>query len=84
MDKLATNPARDAGWQRQVEDVRAAYQDVLAANKPSRELSDVRWMIEELRISYFAQTLGTKYPVSDKRIYRALDALDRPSVSLAR
>ena len=84
LDKLATNPARDAGWQRQVEDVRAAYEDVLANNKPSRELSDVRWMIEELRVSYFAQTLGTAYPVSDKRIYRALDALDRPPVSLAR
>ena len=84
IDKLATNPARDAGWQRQVEDVRAAYEDVVANNKPSRELSDVRWMIEELRVSYFAQTLGTAYPVSDKRIYRALDALDRPAVSLAR
>jgi ATP-dependent helicase HrpA len=84
IEKLATNPARDAGWQRQVEDVRAAYEDVLANNKPSRELSDVRWMIEELRVSYFAQTLGTAYPVSDKRIYRALDALDRPAVSLAR
>jgi ATP-dependent helicase HrpA len=84
IDKLATNPTRDAAWQRQVEDVRAAYDDVLANNKPSRELSEVRWMIEELRISYFAQTLGTAYPVSDKRIYRALDALDRPAVSLAR
>ncbi|HEV3360332.1 MAG TPA: ATP-dependent RNA helicase HrpA [Pseudonocardiaceae bacterium] len=84
IDKLTSNPTRDAAWQRQVEDVRAAYEDVLANNKPSRELSDVRWMIEELRISYFAQTLGTAYPVSDKRIYRALDALDRPAVSLAR
>jgi ATP-dependent helicase HrpA len=84
LDKLATNPSRDAAWQRQVEDVRAAYDDVVANNKPSRELSEARWMIEELRVSYFAQTLGTAYPVSDKRIYRALDALDRPSVSLAR
>jgi ATP-dependent helicase HrpA len=30
-------------------------------------------MIEELRISYFAQTLKTAYPVSEKRIYRAID-----------
>jgi ATP-dependent helicase HrpA len=30
-------------------------------------------MIEELRVSYFAQALGTKYPVSDVRIYRAID-----------
>ena len=32
-------------------------------------------MIEELRVSFFAQALGTPYPVSDKRIYKALDAL---------
>ena len=29
-------------------------------------------MIEELRISYFAQEIGTAYPISDVRIYRAL------------
>ena len=35
----------------------------------------VRWMLEELRVNYFAQSLGTPYPISDKRIYRALDDL---------
>ena len=35
----------------------------------------VRWMIEELRVNLFAQNLGTKHPVSDKRIRKALDAL---------
>jgi ATP-dependent helicase HrpA len=30
-------------------------------------------MIEELRVSHFAQSLGTAYPVSEKRIYRVLD-----------
>jgi len=86
LDKLATNPARDEAWRQQVDDVRAAYQELLdaAGRAPSRELLAVRWMIEELRVSYFAQTLGTAYPVSDKRIYRALDALERPAVSLAR
>jgi ATP-dependent helicase HrpA len=32
-------------------------------------------MIEELRVSYFAQTLGTPYPVSEKRIRRAMAEL---------
>lgn len=36
------------------------------------ELVDIRWMIEELRVSLFAQALGTKYPVSEKRIQQAL------------
>jgi ATP-dependent helicase HrpA len=34
-------------------------------------------MIEELRVSLFAQQLGTPYPVSEKRIYRAMDAVGR-------
>ena len=37
---------------------------------------DVGWMIEELRVSLFAQTLGTPKPVSVQRIGRAIDALD--------
>ena len=37
------------------------------------EVRDIRWMIEELRISYFAQQLGTPYPVSDKRILQTME-----------
>ncbi len=36
---------------------------------------DLRWMVEELRVSLFAQPLRTAYPVSEKRIYRAMDDL---------
>ncbi|MFF8917908.1 ATP-dependent RNA helicase HrpA [Streptomyces sp. NPDC015032] len=39
-----------------------------------QEVLDIRWMIEELRVSYFAHALGTAYPVSDKRIMKAIDA----------
>ena len=39
---------------------------------------DVRWMVEELRVSYFAHALGTAYPVSDKRIMKAVDAAAPP------
>jgi ATP-dependent helicase HrpA len=44
----------------------------------TQELQRIRWMIEELRVSYFAQELRTPYPVSDKRIYQAMDELARP------
>jgi len=40
-------------------------------------LDDVRWMIEELRVGLFAQQLGTRYPVSEKRVRRALEEADR-------
>ena len=39
------------------------------------ELAEVRWMIEELRVSLFAQRLRTAYPISEQRIYRVLDRL---------
>jgi ATP-dependent helicase HrpA len=32
-------------------------------------------MIEELRVNLFAQAIGTPYPISEKRIYRAMDAV---------
>jgi ATP-dependent helicase HrpA len=38
-------------------------------------LAEVRWMIEELRIGLFAQTLRTAYPISEKRILRAIDSV---------
>ena len=39
---------------------------------PVRQL---RWMVQELRVNVFAQVLGTPYPVSEQRIYRAMDAV---------
>ena len=41
--------------------------------RPDRpKIREVRWMIEELRVSFFAQQLGTAYPISEKRILKAL------------
>jgi ATP-dependent helicase HrpA len=62
-----------------IAEVQQAYQQLLnklPADEPLGEsLLQIRWMIEELRVSYFAQGLGTPYPVSDKRIFRAIDQL---------
>ena len=77
--KLPEHPDRDRAWMHTVQQVQQAYQDLIAALPPDRptgpDLLQIRWMIEELRVSFFAQTLGTAYPVSDKRIYRAMDQL---------
>jgi ATP-dependent helicase HrpA len=77
--RLAGNAARDGGWMREVHEVRAEYDAVLAALPPHRreapDVVEIRWMIEELRISLFAQELRTPYPISAVRVYRALDAL---------
>ena len=72
MDKLAQDVSRDRAAMLRVEQVQQAYQQLLTKlpkSKPiSDEVAEIRYMIEELRVSLFAQQLGTKYQVSDKRI----------------
>ena len=45
-------------------------------HKNAATLSHLRWMIEELRVSLFAQTLGTRYPISEKRLEKAWKSLE--------
>ncbi|MGH3839085.1 MAG: DUF3418 domain-containing protein, partial [Pseudonocardiaceae bacterium] len=74
LDKLPRDPARDRDWMHRVETVVQAYRQLRDEVGDGPELQRIRWMIEELRVSYFAQELRTPYPVSDKRIYQAMDA----------
>ena len=57
------------------EDYRAALTRLPEAERDGPAAREVRWMIEELRVSLFAQTLGTRGPVSERRILAALDRL---------
>ena len=76
MDKLAQDVNRDRAAMLRVEQVQQAYQQLLAKlpkSKPiSDEVAEIRYMIEELRVSLFAQQLGTKYQVSDKRVLNVI------------
>jgi ATP-dependent helicase HrpA len=45
------------------------------AHGAGASLAETRWMLEELRVSLFAQTLGTQAPVSENRVLAALDRL---------
>ncbi|GAA4348334.1 ATP-dependent RNA helicase HrpA [Angustibacter luteus] len=78
LDRLPTDPARDRGSQSQVEMAADELEKALAALPPGREpspaLREVRWMLEELRVSLFAPTMRTAYPVSPQRIHRAIVA----------
>ncbi|MFE9201786.1 ATP-dependent RNA helicase HrpA [Micromonospora sp. NPDC007230] len=77
LDRLPGNPQRDKQQQDRIAVVQREYQDLLAALPPAKRQSaaarQIRWMIEELRVNVFAQALGTPYPVSEQRIYRAMD-----------
>ncbi|BCJ40446.1 ATP-dependent helicase [Actinoplanes ianthinogenes] len=79
LDRLGGSAGRDRQLITQVQEIEAEYRELKAEAPPGGPAADglreIRWMIEELRINFFAQTLGTAYPVSDKRIFKAMDAL---------
>jgi len=79
LQQLPTNAERDRTRMAKVKEMRDEYAWLLEqfpAGRPvPAEALEIRWMIEELRVSYFAHALGTAYPVSDKRIVKAIDAV---------
>lgn len=78
LEKLPIDPNKDRLHQINVEKVQQKFDSALAKCPPGTripdELKEVRWMIEELRISFFAQQLGTAYPISAKRIENHLQS----------
>ncbi|MBQ1120782.1 ATP-dependent RNA helicase HrpA [Streptomyces sp. B15] len=78
LQQLPHNVERDRTRMAKVHEMRDEYLWLLEQFPPGRPVPqaarDIRWMIEELRVSYFAHALGTAYPVSDKRIVKAVDA----------
>ncbi len=81
LEKAAENPRRDAGHMEAIDAVEAAYADLLEALPPLRrrgqDVVDIGWMIEELRVSLFAQALGTAHSVSAKKVRAAIAAVPR-------
>jgi ATP-dependent helicase HrpA len=75
LDKLPRDPDRDRDWMHRVSAITQAYQQLRDRGGDGPELPRIRWMIEELRVSYFAQELRTPYPISDQRIYQAINEL---------
>ena len=67
LDKIKTDPTRDRQW---MNEVRPHWQRYLSnVNKQSSaEFEHYRWMVEEFRISLFAQGIKTAYPISAKRL----------------
>ncbi|GAA3277174.1 ATP-dependent RNA helicase HrpA [Streptomyces labedae] len=79
LQQMPTNVQRDTTRMAKVHEMRDEYAWLLEQMPQGRpvpqQVRDIRWMIEELRVSYFAHALGTAYPVSDKRIVKAIDAV---------
>jgi ATP-dependent helicase HrpA len=78
LDVLGQRIDRDLRMMEQVRAMQAEYDGLLARVPAGRpvpdDVAEIRWMIEEFRVSLFAQGIGTAYPVSEKRILAAVDA----------
>ena len=75
LEKYSSNPARDSAREADIQELEQMWQDktdslVKQGQPVSDDLAAFKWMIEELRVSLFAQELKTPYPVSVKRLLK--------------
>ena len=75
-EKVRSDPARDYSRMQQVLPYWRAVLDARAAGDDSEALDTLRWLVEEWRVSVFAQELKTAEPVSGKRMAQALRAIE--------
>ncbi|WP_037223762.1 DUF3418 domain-containing protein, partial [Rhodococcus sp. R1101] len=79
LESLPASANRDAAGMDVLDRVYGAYDKLLARLPEERrtapEVVEIYWMIEELRVSLFAQNLGTRIPVSEKRVVKAIDTI---------
>jgi ATP-dependent helicase HrpA len=76
LDRLPGDLAADAARMDSVTRVTTAWRQLAdrppATRPPAEALAEIRWLLEELRVSYWAQALGTARPVSEQRVLRAI------------
>ena len=82
LEKYSSNPARDAAREADIQELEQMWQEktdslVKQGQPVSDDLAAFRWMIEELRVSLFAQELKTPYPVSVKRLMKVWEGISR-------
>ncbi|MEO3759631.1 ATP-dependent RNA helicase HrpA [Mycobacterium sp. B14F4] len=79
LDRLPHGVGADRERMQRVHAVQDAYDELVSALSPARaaaaDIRDIAGQIEELRVSLWAQQLGTPRPVSEQRIHRAIDAV---------
>ena len=80
LEKYSSNPARDAAREADIQELEQMWQEktdglVKQGQPVSDDLAAFKWMIEELRVSLFAQELKTPYPVSVKRLLKEWDKM---------
>ena len=81
IEKLRGDPARDAKlmaeWTQSASHFMRAAKDRLAGKNTDPKMVEFRWMLEELRVSLYAQELRTPMPVSAKRLVKVWESMQR-------
>ena len=79
LDKYRADPARDAAKLKELQPLEQRYWRLVAERKGQVDarMQEYRWMLEELRVSFFAQELRTPYPVSSKRLDKVWQQLQQ-------
>ena len=81
LEKLRADPTRDTRLLAEFAQVAVPFQRAVAERQSNRamdpKLAEFRWLLEELRVSLFAQELRTPMPVSVKRLQKVWEALRR-------
>ena len=82
LEKYSSNPARDAAREADIQELEQMWQEktdglVKQGQPVSDDLAAFKWMIEELRVSLFAQELKTPYPVSVKRLLKEWEKIGK-------
>ncbi len=81
LEKLRTDPLRDTRWSTEWLQVAVPWQRGLKEKQSSRntdpKMAEFRWLLEELRVSLFAQELKTPMPVSAKRLQKVWESMQR-------
>ncbi|SEC01622.1 ATP-dependent RNA helicase HrpA [Paraburkholderia caballeronis] len=79
IDKLRADPARDARQFAELQPLLQQYQRALSQRGGvfDSRLGEFRWLLEELRVSLFAQELRTPVPVSVKRLHKVWESMQR-------
>jgi ATP-dependent helicase HrpA len=77
LDKLRADPSRDAKLMTEWAQAATPWQRAMKGRSSDPRMEEYRWMLEELRVSLFAQELRTPMPISVKRLQKVWEAMQR-------
>jgi ATP-dependent helicase HrpA len=78
VEKMRTDPGRDGKLMQEWNQASSEWQRTSSQAKSNdKKLQEYRWLLEELRVSLFAQELKTPMPVSVKRLQKVWESMQR-------